>query len=148
MGKSGNMGFMRPILQQRHRFPDPDGAAQHRRQDSAGHYPHRQAADRERQDRRPVRALRQGQDHRQDLPRRPVQRGSRRVAYGIFDAIGVAKVKPEVQAWRIGLRSGDVLVQVNGKRVKKLDDLRKQAKSKKGIQSLRLRRGDSVLTIR
>lgn len=68
--------------------------------------------------------------------------------YGTFDAISVARVKRDGSAWKIGLRDGDVLVQVNRKRVKSLKQLKQMAQSKNGIQELRLRRGDSIVTIR
>lgn len=59
--------------------------------------------------------------------------------------IAVGPVEPDSNAWRIGLREGDVLFEINRKRVKNLDAL--SAAAVDGVWQIKLRRGEQLLTL-
>jgi serine protease Do/serine protease DegQ len=61
-------------------------------------------------------------------------------------AVLVTGVKPESPAYRHGIRAGDLIVGVNGRRVSSLPELTKALKTKAGVQ-LNVLRGDNMLTI-
>ena len=61
-------------------------------------------------------------------------------------AVLVTAVKPESPACRHGLRTGDLIIGVNGRRVGSVQELAKTLKSGGGVQ-LNVLRGDNVLTI-
>jgi len=65
--------------------------------------------------------------------------------FGNNPGIAIGPVDDDSNAWRSGLREGDVLFQVNRKRIKTLAQLR--AASVRGIRQLRLRRGDRLVTL-
>jgi serine protease Do/serine protease DegQ len=61
-------------------------------------------------------------------------------------AVLVTAVKPESPAFRHGLRAGDLIIGVNGRRVASVQELAKALKARGGVQ-LNVLRGDNVLTI-
>ena len=61
-------------------------------------------------------------------------------------AVLVTAVKPESPAFRHGLRAGDLIIGVNGRRVGSVQELAKTLKARGGVQ-LNVLRGDNVLTI-
>ncbi|HKQ26979.1 MAG TPA: Do family serine endopeptidase [Burkholderiales bacterium] len=61
-------------------------------------------------------------------------------------AVLVTGVKAESPAYRHGIRAGDLIVGVNGRRVTSLPELTKALKTKAGVQ-LNVLRGDNMLTI-
>ncbi len=65
--------------------------------------------------------------------------------FGNNPGIAIGPVDDDSNAWRSGLREGDVLFQVNRKRVKTLTQLR--AATARSIRQLRLRRGDRLVTL-
>jgi Do/DeqQ family serine protease len=64
---------------------------------------------------------------------------------GTNPGIAVGPVKEDSDAWKSGLREGDVLFQVNRLRVTTLEQLREAAED--GISRIRLRRGDRLVTL-
>src|SRR5207237_6975078 len=61
-------------------------------------------------------------------------------------AVLVTEVKPETPAYRHGVRSGDLIIGVNGRRVTSISDLTKSLKTRESVQ-LNVLRGDNMLTI-
>jgi serine protease Do/serine protease DegQ len=61
-------------------------------------------------------------------------------------AVLVTAVKPESPAFRHGLRAGDVIIGVNGRRVSSVQELAKVLKARGGVQ-LNVLRGDNVLSL-
>lgn len=61
-------------------------------------------------------------------------------------AVLVTAVKPESPAFRHGLRAGDVIIGVNGRRVGSVQELAKVLKARGGVQ-LNVLRGDNVLSL-
>ena len=61
-------------------------------------------------------------------------------------AVLVTAVKPESPAFRQGLRAGDLIVGVNGRRVSSIQELAKTLKARGGVQ-LNILRGDNMLTL-
>lgn len=66
--------------------------------------------------------------------------------HGEIEGVHVSAVEYGTAAWRSGLREGDVVISVNRKPVKNVDDLIKQAKKKDSIL-LNIRRGNGALFI-
>ena len=66
---------------------------------------------------------------------------------GEVSAIAVGPVKEDSNAWNIGLRPDDVIIEANRQRVHDLDDLRKISRAKDGIWALKLRRGNQIVTL-
>jgi len=64
---------------------------------------------------------------------------------GTNRGVAVGPVAEDSNAWKSGLRDGDVIFQVNRARVKTLADLRTAAADK--IYQIKLRRGDRLLTL-
>ena len=64
---------------------------------------------------------------------------------GTNAGVAVGPVKEDSDAWKSGLREGDVLFHVNRLRVMTLEQLREAAKD--GISRIRLRRGDRLVTL-
>jgi Do/DeqQ family serine protease len=64
---------------------------------------------------------------------------------GTNPGIAVGPVQEDSNAWKSGLREGDVMFQVNRIRVGTLDQLRDATED--GISRIRLRRGDRLLTL-
>ena len=67
--------------------------------------------------------------------------------FGSFDAIAVGPVEQDSNAWQVGLRPDDVLIEVNRERVEDLDDLRKRVRGADGIWQLKLRRANRIVTL-
>ena len=65
---------------------------------------------------------------------------------GHLEAVAVGRVEPDSAAWAMGLREGDVILEVNKQRLRNVEQLTRLAKSD-GIQTLRLRRGDQLLLV-
>jgi serine protease Do/serine protease DegQ len=61
-------------------------------------------------------------------------------------AVLVTSVKPESPAFQHGIRAGDLIIGVNGRRVTSVPDLTKALRAKGGVQ-LNVLRGDNMLTI-
>jgi Do/DeqQ family serine protease len=61
-------------------------------------------------------------------------------------AVLVTEVKPETPAYRHGVRAGDLIIGVNGRRVTSVSDLTKALKTREAVQ-LNVLRGDNMLTI-
>jgi Do/DeqQ family serine protease len=70
-----------------------------------------------------------------------VQRGGR------SQGVGVVSVEQDSEAWRLGLRRGDVIIAVNQKRVTSLDELREALKNADRTLALTIVRGDAVLNL-
>jgi Do/DeqQ family serine protease len=68
-------------------------------------------------------------------------------ALGRLEAVAVGPVEPESRAWTMGLREGDVIFEANRQRVRGIEELERVARSRDGIQMLRLRRGNQVLLV-
>jgi serine protease Do/serine protease DegQ len=64
-------------------------------------------------------------------------------SFGENLGIQVGKVTPDSRAWKIGLRNGDVIFEINQRRVKTLEALR----SINTVWHLRLRRDQRLLTL-
>jgi len=64
---------------------------------------------------------------------------------GRNQGIAVGPVEEDSNAWKSGLREGDVLFQVNRSRVKTLDELREAADER--ISRIKLRRGKRLVTL-
>jgi S1-C subfamily serine protease len=64
---------------------------------------------------------------------------------GTNPGIAVGKVEPDSPAWQLGLRDNDVIFQANRRRIQTLEELRDVAA--KGIWQLKLRRGNSLVTL-
>ncbi len=64
---------------------------------------------------------------------------------GTNHGIAVGPVEEDSNAWRSGLREGDVVFQVNRERVKTLKDMREAAED--NIYQIKLRRGDRLVTL-
>jgi len=64
---------------------------------------------------------------------------------GTNRGVAVGPVEEDSNAWKSGLREGDVIFQVNRVRVKTLADLRSAAEDK--VYQIKLRRGDRLLTL-
>ncbi len=62
-------------------------------------------------------------------------------------AVPVGRVEPNSPAWEAGLREGDRILQVNGKRVRGLRDIATRLRRSKGLFSLRIQRGDELILI-
>jgi S1-C subfamily serine protease len=67
--------------------------------------------------------------------------------YGTLDAIAVAQVKQDSNAWQLGLRDKDVLIAVNQRRTSNLEQLREVVANSDRIWRLKLRRGDRIVTL-
>ena len=61
-------------------------------------------------------------------------------------AVLVTAVKPESPAFRHGLRAGDLIIGVNGRRVSSVQELAQMLKARGGVQ-LNVLRGDNVLSL-
>jgi serine protease Do/serine protease DegQ len=61
-------------------------------------------------------------------------------------AVLVTSVKPESPAFQHGIRAGDLIIGVNGRRVTSVPDLTRALRAKSGVQ-LNVLRGDNMLTI-
>lgn len=70
-----------------------------------------------------------------------VQRGGRP------QGVGVVSVERDSEAWRLGLRRGDVIIAVNQKRVASLGELREALKDADRTLALTIVRGDAVLNL-
>lgn len=70
-----------------------------------------------------------------------VQRGDRP------QGVGVVSVERDSEAWRLGLRRGDVIIAVNQKRVASLGELREALKDADRTLALTIVRGDAVLNL-
>lgn len=68
-------------------------------------------------------------------------------AFGQMRAIAVGPVEADSNAWDIGLRPNDVIIEANQKRVQELDDLKRLSKSRNGIWALKLRRGQRIISL-
>ncbi|RMG32312.1 MAG: DegQ family serine endoprotease [Gammaproteobacteria bacterium] len=68
-------------------------------------------------------------------------------ALGTRRGIAVGTVKADSPAWRAGLREGDVLFEVNGHRVRSLRELAALLPPGGRLWQIRLRRGDSLVTL-
>lgn len=66
---------------------------------------------------------------------------------GELRAIAVGPVREDSNAWNIGLRPDDVILEANQRRVQELADLRSLAGAKGGIWALKLRRGQQIITL-
>jgi serine protease Do/serine protease DegQ len=71
-----------------------------------------------------------------------IEEGSR--LYGRIEGVLVSSVDPGSPAWSAGLRPGDVIVSVNRKPVKSLDEMRDIASDNKELL-LNVRRGNGAL---
>ncbi|MEJ2575358.1 MAG: Do family serine endopeptidase [Gammaproteobacteria bacterium] len=67
--------------------------------------------------------------------------------FGKLEAVAVARVAQDSNAWRIGLRGDDVLIAVNDERVEDLDDLARVTNDNREVWQLKLRRGSRVVTM-
>ncbi len=67
--------------------------------------------------------------------------------FGKLEAVAVARVAQDSNAWRIGLRGDDVLIAVNDERVQDLDDLARITNGNREVWQLKLRRGSRVVTM-
>ena len=67
--------------------------------------------------------------------------------YGTLDAIAVAQVKQNSNAWQLGLRDKDVLIAVNQQRTSSLQQLREVVDQSGRIWWLKLRRGDRIVAL-
>jgi S1-C subfamily serine protease len=67
--------------------------------------------------------------------------------FGDLRAIAVGPVKQDSNAWNIGLRPDDVIIEANRQRVQDLDDLRRVSRAKGGIWALKLRRGNQLVSL-
>lgn len=65
------------------------------------------------------------------------------------DVTGVyaAEVAPGSPAWRLGLRTGDIILAANRKPVRSVAEFRRAAKASKGVLALNVLRGDAMLFI-
>ena len=82
----------------------------------------------------------------QELAGAAFQEVSRAGLPGRNRAVLVTGVKPESPAFRHGVRAGDLILGVNGRRVSSLKELTAALKTRGGVQ-LNVLRGDNVLTI-
>jgi S1-C subfamily serine protease len=67
--------------------------------------------------------------------------------YGRIEGALVAAVKPNSPAWLQGLRPGDVIFGVNGRRVRNVSELMTALRNIEGSLSINLVRGDYRITI-
>ena len=68
-------------------------------------------------------------------------------SFGRNAGIAVGPVQEDSSAWRVGLREGDVIFQVNRTRVQTLDEIGAVAGAGDGIWQLKLRRGNRLVTL-
>lgn len=66
---------------------------------------------------------------------------------GQVQAVGVGTVKQGSRAWQSGLREGDLLLEVNGTRVRDLQALTAVIARDRGIARLRLQRGERIIVL-
>jgi serine protease Do/serine protease DegQ len=74
---------------------------------------------------------------------RNLDRGS--PLYGAVEGVAVSGVEAGSRAWRAGLRSGDVVMSVNRKPVRRLDELRERVTGRQGRMLLHIRRQNGAL---
>ncbi|MFQ5783873.1 MAG: DegQ family serine endoprotease [Alphaproteobacteria bacterium] len=67
--------------------------------------------------------------------------------FGYVEGVFVAEVEPGSPAWRIGLRKDDVIVAVNRKRVRNLQEFEAAVTRRRGAMLLNIRRGDAQIYI-
>ncbi|MCX8092500.1 MAG: PDZ domain-containing protein, partial [Verrucomicrobiae bacterium] len=56
-------------------------------------------------------------------------------------------VERDSPAWQVGLREGDRLLQVNGRRIESLRDLGAILRASKGLYSLHIQRGEDLIVL-
>jgi Do/DeqQ family serine protease len=74
-------------------------------------------------------------------------KGEVQTARGRLPAVAIGPVQPETPAWKAGLHEGDLVLRVNRERVRDLETLRKIIAEFQDIHSLRIQRGDEVLSL-
>ncbi len=68
-------------------------------------------------------------------------------AYGRIEGVRVAEVEPNSPAWRHGLREGDIVVGINRKRVKNVDELKRALQKAEDVIALNIVRGSAQMLI-
>lgn len=91
--------------------------------------------------------------YRDFLPGKRVARSLAGALLGELDrqggvpAVPVGSVEPESPAWNAGLRESDRILEVNGERIRSLQDIALVLQRSSGLISLRIQRGDELLLL-